>query len=156
MSPIAGTVAKLVIKYGPKAIAAIISMATLIAKNPAMAEWAKKQFEDISRRMQEVSKERGDAAKTRGTLSVIRDVARALEANDPGKDETHADLWIQRADKIELRVQLAEALPRTPKKKALSDLKAEATSLLAVLSDVTARAGTGLATNGSQGEPAQG
>ena len=156
MSSIAGAVAKLAIKYGPRAIPAIIAMAKLIANHPQMVEWAKEQFEDISRRMQDVSKERGDAAKTRGTLSVIRDVARALETNEPGKDETRADLWIQRADKIELRVQLAEALPRTPKKKALSDLKAEATSLLATLSDVTARAGTGLATNGSQGEPAQG
>jgi hypothetical protein len=156
MSANAGNFAKIVIKHGPTAMKWISTAAELLVKNSQMVEWAKKQFEDISRRMQEVSKQHGDAAKTRGTLSVIRDVARALEANDPGKDETHADLWSQRADKIELRVQLAEALPRTPKKKALSDLKAEATSLLAALSDVTARAGTGLATNGSEGDPAQG
>ena len=156
MSANAGNFAKILIKHGPAAMKWISVVAVPLAKNPDILEWAQKQFQDISRRMDEVSKQHGDAAKTRGMLSVVRDVARNLEANDPGKDETRADLWIQRADKIELRVQLAEAQPRTPKKKALTALKAEATSLLAALSDVTARAGTGLATNGSQGEPAQG
>jgi len=156
MSANAGNFAKIVIKHGPTAVKWISRAADLLVKNSQMVEWAQKQFEDISRRMHDVSKQHGDAAKTRGMLSVVRDVARALEANDPGKDETHADQWIQRADKIELRVQLAEAQPRTPKKKALSELKAEATALLATLSDVTARAGTGLARNGSEGEPAQG
>ena len=155
MPAAAGAFAKLAREYGPKAGKVIAAAAMLFVKNPHMTEWAQKAFEEIQRRMVEMSAQRGDAAKTRVMLSAVRDVARTVETNDPGKDDTHADMWIKRADKIELRIQLAEVLPRTPKKKALSDLKAEATSLLAALSDVTARAGTGLATNGSEGEPAQ-
>jgi hypothetical protein len=78
----------------------------------------------------------GPAAKIRGTLDLIRDVA-----NDAQQAETSflAAPWIARADDIALGVRLAEQQDRPKQKETLADLKTRTDALLAELLETVAR-----------------
>ena len=149
MPAIAEDFAEVKLKGRPEGMNFIIAMARRLIEDPRTAEWAEELIRRMAHQVIEASKLRGKAAQTRGMLHALRDGARSLEVNGADKNENHAALWIQRADKIELRVQLAEALPRTPKKKALSELRAEAEELLMTLGKLVDRSGTDLARFGS-------
>jgi hypothetical protein len=83
-----------------------------------------------------VQQRRGDAAKIRAILEIIRSEAREFEAQ--GLHRIDADSWIQRADTIERRVRLAEVLDERNRKKTLGRLRTEADALVADLIDATA------------------
>jgi hypothetical protein len=125
----------LVLKYGPKAVAALTVVTKFVSDNPKVPEWFRKRIEDLPNRLSDVQKKRGDAAKIRGTLEIIREVALDAQRADASVD---AGAYVARADRIERGVRLAETQERGDQKPLLAKLKSDTDSLLAaVLEDVS-------------------
>jgi hypothetical protein len=147
--PATGEIVKLLMKHGPKALEWGNALAEFIRKNPNLPVWTRKQIDGMSKRLKELSLQRGDAAKVRGMLEIIRDGARKLEAHGGVRPETAAAPWLERADNINLRIDLAVAQPKAEQKRSLAGLKSEATTLLAELIEATERAGSTPGANSS-------
>lgn len=127
-------VAKYVVKNVPTVLAALATVRTFVNDHPGTPTWFRDQFDDLGKRIAAVQKQYGDAARIRGMLVIVRDVAHQMDA--------HGDRWISRADNIEQRVRLAEARPRPGQKKALAAIAKETDELLAHLIEETARLGS--------------
>lgn len=127
------------VKNWPKAVAALGALRVFLKDHPEISKWLREQFDDIAQRVVAVQKRRGDAARIRGILDIIRDVARewGVQKGDPSTAD--AALWLRRADDIELGVRLAEQQPRPDQKRTLARLGAEADALLADLLQAMAR-----------------
>jgi hypothetical protein len=128
-----GAAWRFAVKNAPRVFAALGALDVFLKKNPAVSTWLRKQLDEIPKRLAAVQKRRGDAARIRGMLDIVRTVAQELDAQTSGRSTADAATWIRRADDIELRVRLAEAQPRPDQKKTLAGLKAEAEALLADL-----------------------
>lgn len=118
----------LLVKYGPKAVAAVTVLIKFVTETPGIPDWFRDRLEDLPKRMSDVQKRRGDAAKIRGTLEIIRDVARDAETADERIDGAGYAL---RADRIERGVKLAETQDRQEQKVLLSRLSTDTNALLA-------------------------
>jgi hypothetical protein len=129
--PAAGTAVKFVVKNGPKIVAALGTVSVFLKNHPEIPAWFREQLDDIPKRISAAQARRTDAARIRGMLDIIRDVAREAEVNEADPSTADAATWIRRADEIELRVRLAEALPRPEQKKTLARLRTETEALLA-------------------------
>jgi hypothetical protein len=132
----AGAISRFVGTNWPKAVAALKEVDTFLKEHPGVPTWVRGRFADIRRRIDAVQQRRGDAAKIRAILEIIRSEAREFEAQ--GLHRIEADSWIQRADNIERRVRLAEVLDERDRKKTLGRLRTEADALVADLIDATA------------------
>jgi hypothetical protein len=128
-----GAIWQLLVKHWPKIVAALTLFETFIKNHPGLPVWLKAQFEEVSKRVIAAQKRRGAAARIRGMLAIIRDVARDLDAHDGEQSTTDAANWIRRADDIELGVRLAETQARADQKKTLNRLRGETDTLLADL-----------------------
>ena len=142
----------LLVKYGPKALGALTVLTRFAADNPAIPTWFRKRLQDLPKRLSDVQKRSGDAARIRGTLEVVRDVARDAQAADEQVDGAG---YVVRADRIERGVKLAETLDGQERKLALRRLKTDTDGLLAeVLEAVSGRRPPApAAATGAQGAP---
>lgn len=132
MAGTAKVVWDLAVKYGPKLGAALAVLWTFLKENPNIPTWLSKQLREIAERTKVLSK-RGHAARIRGTLDIIRDVAREVDAHDGEAPGTDIGTWVSHADSIGHRVRLAEALPKPQRKETLARLLTESEALLADL-----------------------
>jgi hypothetical protein len=135
-----GTMWRFLVKNWPKIIAAIGTLDLFLKNHPGIPAWFRERLDEIPKRIVAVQKRHGDAAKIRGMLDIIRDVAHQLDAHEGAQATTDAAAsWIRRADDIELGVRLAESQARTEQKKTLARLRTETDALLAELIDAIAR-----------------
>ena len=144
MTNTAAAVVKIAVKSWPtiaKNWPKIISTLGLVVKiahdNPGIPDWFRKRLIDLPRRLDDLQKRRGQAAKIRGVLDVIKDVARDAQLADDGSVD--AASFIRRADSIERGVLLAEAQARAERKVTLKRLKDDTAALLTELLGVVAR-----------------
>lgn len=126
-----GTALRLAVKNAPKIIAAIGALSVFLKNHPDISTRARETLEGIPKRLTTVLQRHGDAAKIRGILSIIRDVAGELDSDSAAGPRIDAVEWTARADGIERRVRLAEAQPRAEQKRTLAGLLSEAEVLLA-------------------------
>jgi hypothetical protein len=132
----------LLVTYGPRVLTAFTVVSKFAADNPLIPKWFRERLEHLPNRLNEVQKRHGDAAKIRGTLDIIRDVARdAQTANEP----VDAALYVSRADRIERGVKLAETRDRQEQKPLLGKLKADTDALLADVLEAVSGTSTGTA-----------
>ena len=75
-----GTALRLAVKNAPKIIAAIGALSVFLKNHPDISTRARETLEGIPKRLTTVLQRHGDAAKIRGILSIIRDVAGELDA----------------------------------------------------------------------------
>jgi hypothetical protein len=155
MPSTAGAIVKAAVKHGPKIAAGVITFVAFVKENPAITTWLREHLGDIPKRLNEVNARHGDAAKFRGMLEIIRDVARELDAHAGDQPTTHAATWLEHADKIELGVRLAEAQPRPEQKRTLARLRTETEELLAELLQATAGVQTDPSTESTEPESAE-
>lgn len=120
----------LLVKYGPQALTAVSVLTKFVTDNPAVPAWFRDRLRDVPKRMNAVQKRHGEAAKIRGTLEIIRDVAQDAHTADA---RINAADYRSRADRIELGVRLAETQDRQARKIQLGRLKADTDALLAEL-----------------------
>ena len=133
-----GTALRLAVKNAPKIIAAIGALSVFLKNHPDISTRARETLEGIPKRLTTVLQRHGDAAKIRGILGIIRDVAGELDAPATSGPRIDAGEWLAKADGIERRVRLAEAQPRAEQKKTLAGLLSEAEALLADFIQATA------------------
>lgn len=133
---------KIAMKYGPKIGAAIAVLSTFLNENPGISTWSRKRIQEINKRIEALSN-RGDAARIREMLDIVRDVAQDSDVRDGGWSEAHAEQWKNHADNIGHRVRLAEALPKPDRKRALAELLTETETLLADAINALARVSSG-------------
>jgi hypothetical protein len=133
-------VVKLVVKHGPQVSRALAYALDFIKQNPNAPVWVRTRLQDLVKRLQELRKKK-DAKRIRGTLEVVRDVARDAGTQSPLPSPTGAKSWAARADNIGHRVRLAEAMPKAQKKVALALLVTETDALLADLLESIAKIG---------------
>jgi hypothetical protein len=143
----------LLLKYGPKAVAAFGVLSKFVADNPRIPTWFRERLEHLPTRLSDVQRRPGDAAKIRGTLEIIRDVARDAQKADERVD---AEDYVNRADRIERGVKLAETQDRREQRALLGKLKADTDALLAELLEAVSGtpaggAGTGTGTDTGTG-----
>lgn len=130
----------LIVKHWPKILMAVGALTKFVNDHPDLPDRFRKQLSALPDRIADAQRRRGDAAKIRGTLDIVRDVARdAQEAEHAFESAT----WIRRADDIALGVRLAEELDRPQRKPALAKLKAQTDTLLADLIDTVAHLHSG-------------
>jgi hypothetical protein len=132
---------KFIVKNGPKAMAAAAALMAFLKDHPALPSWFRHQADELRKRIAKIPERHGDAARIRGMLDIIRDVAQQTEAHGPQGSGATAASWIARADNIEQRVRLAEAQQGATRKKTLARIATETDELLAALIEETARPG---------------
>ena len=120
----------------PKAVAALKEVDAFLKEHPDVPTWLRRRFDDIRKRIETIPQRRGDAAKIRAMLDIVRTEARDFEAQ--GGHRIDAASWAQRADNLERRVRLAEVLNQPEQRTALARLRAEADALVGDLIDATA------------------
>ena len=151
-----GAISQFVVKNWPRALAALKELDTFLKAHPGVPTWLRGRLDDIRRRIDAVQKRRGDAARIRGMLDIIRTESRELAAHEGHRSATDPAAWIRRADTIDHRVRLAEVQDRPEQRRTLARLKAEADLLLADLIDATADVPSGLESeqpDGPEDEP---
>jgi hypothetical protein len=126
-----GTALRLAVKNAPRIIAAVGALSVFLKNHPEIPARARETLEGIPKRITTVLQRHGDAAKIRGILGIIRDVAGELSTDGTSEPHIDAAAWTARADSIERRVRLAEAQPRAEQKRTLAGLLSEAEVLLA-------------------------
>ena len=141
-SPV-GAVAKLVVKawplivkYGPKVVAALPLVLKFVQDHPDVPNWFRERMSGVPKRLVAIQARVGTAARIRGTLDLIRDVARDAQEAETSFQATP---WVERADDIALGVRLAEKQDRPKQKETLGGLKTRTDDLLAELLESVAR-----------------
>jgi hypothetical protein len=141
-SPV-GAVARLVVKtwpllvkYGPKVVAALPLVTKFVKDHPDVPNWFRDRMNAVPKRLVAIQGRVGTAAKITGTLDLIRDVARDAEQ---AETSFSAAPWVGRADDIALGVRLAEKQDRPKQKETLAGLKGRTDDLLADLLEHVAR-----------------
>jgi len=133
-----GTALRLAVKNAPRIIAAVGALSVFLKNHPDLSTRARETLEAVPKRFTAALQRHGDAAKTRGILGIIRDVAGELDVPGASGPKIDATEWLAKADGIERRVRLAEAQPRPEQKKTLAGLLSEAEALLADFIQATA------------------
>lgn len=128
---------RLGVKFGPRLVAVITAASAFIASHPEVPAWFRRRLENVQEKIAAAQQQRGDAAKIRAMLTIIREVAGELDAHDGEQPSTDPATWLRRADSIDRGVRLAEAQPRPDQKKTLARLRTETGDLLAELIEVT-------------------
>jgi hypothetical protein len=140
---LAGTVFRLVVKNAPKIGVALQAVNVFLKANPAISTWARERLTAVPKQVAAVQKRHGDAAKIRGMLDIVREVAGELEAHaSDAAGPVVAAPWVQRADDIERGVRLAEKQSPPERRKSFARLKEQADALLAELLEATTRVQT--------------
>jgi hypothetical protein len=125
-----GGVSRFVAKNWPRVVVALKEAETFLKDHPEVPARLRRQFDDIRKRLAAVQNLRGDGARIREMLNVVR--SEAPELDGP------AARWTSRADNIERRVRLAELQDQPAQKNTLAGLREEAGVLIAELIDATA------------------
>lgn len=128
-----------VVTNWPRIAGAIGTMDRFLKEHPDISAWFRERLDEVRKQLIAVQQRRGDAARIRGMLDILRDVVRDLEARPAARPVIDASEWIGHAENIERRVRLAEAQSRPEQRKSLARLRAETDGLLAALIDETAR-----------------
>jgi hypothetical protein len=149
----AGAMWRFAVRNWPKILAAVGALNAFLKEHPGVSTWLREQLDDIGKRVVAVQARRGDAARIRGMLDIIRDVAREWDAHQGDRSTADAAPWLRRADDIELGVRLAEKQARPDQKRTLVRLRAETDALLADLLQAMARARSLPATDSPGNEP---
>jgi hypothetical protein len=134
-----GAMWRFVVKNWPQIVAALGTANTFLKEHPGLQDWWRERLNDVSKRVAAVQQRRGDAARIRGMLDIIRDVAHELDASAADPSRVDAAGWTRRADDIELGVRLAESQARPERRRTLARLKTETDALLADVIDAIAR-----------------
>lgn len=130
----------LLVKHWPKVLVAFGALTKWLNDHPDVPDRIRKRFADLPTRILDAQQRRGDAAKIRATLDIVRDVARDAHEAESSFD---AGSWTRRADDIALGVRLAEELARPQRRTTLARLKAQTDTLLADLIDAVAHLHSG-------------
>jgi hypothetical protein len=120
----------------PRAVAALKEVDAVLKEHPDVPTWVRGRFDDIRKRIETIPQRRGDAAKIRAVLEIVRTEAREFEVQ--GGHRIDAASWARRADNLERRVRLAEVVKQPEQKAALTRLRVEADALVGDLIDATA------------------
>jgi hypothetical protein len=136
----AATIWKFMVRNWPRIAAAVGTIDTFLKEHPGVPAWFRERLGDVRVQLLAVQQRRGEAARIRGMLGILRDVAQDLDAHDATRPRVDAAEWLGHADNIERRVRLAEAQSRAERRKSLERLRAETDGLLAALIDATAHA----------------
>jgi hypothetical protein len=135
-------VSRFVAKNWPRVVVALKEVETFLKDHPEVPNRLRRQLDDIRKRLDAVQNLRGDAARIREMLNVVRSEARDLDGPGGTQSTAGAARWTSRADNIERRVRLAELQDQPAQKNTLAGLRAEAGVLIAELIDATANAGS--------------
>jgi hypothetical protein len=133
-----GGIWRTVAKNSPRVVAAVKELDAFLKEHPGIPTWLRDQADTMRKRLIAVQQRRGDAARIRGILDIVRSEAHELGRHEGGGAIDTA-AWIGRADNIERRVRLAENQDRSDQRKTLARLRAEAGALLADLIEAVAR-----------------
>jgi hypothetical protein len=134
-----GAIWRFVVKNWPQIVAALTTANRFLKDHPDLQAWWRQRLNDVSARVVAVQRRRSEAARIRGVLDIIRDVAHELETHQEDHPGFEAAPWVRRADDIELGVRLAETQARAEQRRTLGRLRTETDALLAQLLDATAR-----------------
>jgi hypothetical protein len=134
-----GAVWRFVVKNWPQIVSALTAANRYLKDHPGLQDWWRERLTEVSKRIVAVQQRRGDAARIRGMLDIIRDVARELDEHAADRSRVDAAGWTRRADDIELGVRLAESQARPERRRTLARLKTETDALLAEVVDAIAR-----------------
>ena len=126
-----------IVKNGPKVVAAVGVLSQYLKDHPDIPTWLRQRLTAIPDRVIAEQRKHGEAAKIRGNLGIVRDVAR--DAEKAAGSPVQASSYVARADGIERGVKLAEALTRSEQKAALAQLRTRTDALLAELIDAVAQ-----------------
>lgn len=134
--------AKLIAKHGPGAIAAGAAVFGFLEKHPDLPAQVQARIGTISKRVDDVKKDRGEAAQIREKLDIIRSEATELHTEDADFLAEDTQAWIARANGIEHAVRLAEQQSKGEQKETFSRLKGDAEQLLGEIIAAVAAGGT--------------
>lgn len=133
-----GAIWQFLSKNWPHIVRALQAVDAFLKIHPGVSTWIRQQLEEIRGRVVSVQKRRGEAAKIRGMLEIVKDVALELDTHAGHLSTADATTWIRRADDIERGVRIAETQARPDRKKSLARLRAETDVLLAEVIDAMA------------------
>ena len=142
-----------IVKNGPKVVAAVGVLSQYLKDHPDIPTWLRQRLTAVPERIVREQRKHGEAAKIRGNLDIVRDVAR--DAEKAAGSPVPPSSYIARADGIDRAVRLAEAMSRSEQKSALAQLRTRTDALLAELIDAVAQVepGTSAQVEASEEQP---
>ena len=122
---------KLLVKQWPRIEMAARFIGPYLAAHPELSTQIRERLAGLGEQVRTAQRRRGDAEKIRGMLAIVRGTVADLEReHGEAAFRERTTVWLERANRIELAVRLAEAREPAEKKKSLARLRTETDGLV--------------------------